>query len=207
MHVSRPHGSRPERGGRGELTESCADLTDATGNVLDLVDDAGKHTHTYAYGPTGLPRTTPTEAAPTQPFRYAGAYADPTGLYKMGHRYYDPALGRFTQPDPSGQETNPYLYADGDAVNNSGPTGLFSWPDVGSASGGAVAGLAAATAVAAACAGTVGIGCVAAGAVTGALWGGASAGLGAVVAGGDSDAAKNAVLGSVVGGLIGGAKV
>ncbi|MET9985905.1 RHS repeat-associated core domain-containing protein, partial [Streptomyces rochei] len=28
------------------------------------------------------------------PYRYAGAYADPTGLYKMGHRYYDPTLGR-----------------------------------------------------------------------------------------------------------------
>ncbi|MCZ9340189.1 RHS repeat protein, partial [Streptomyces sp. TRM76130] len=68
-------------------------LTDATGNVLGLVDDTGKRTHTYAYGPTGLPRTTPTEAVP-QPYRYAGAYADPTGLYKMGHRYYDPTLGR-----------------------------------------------------------------------------------------------------------------
>ncbi|MEJ1200443.1 RHS repeat-associated core domain-containing protein [Streptomyces sp. CCNWLW238] len=55
---------------------------------------------------TGLPRTTPAEAVP-QPYRYTGAYADPTGLYKMGHRYYDPTLGRFTQPDPSGQETNP----------------------------------------------------------------------------------------------------
>ncbi|WP_349636947.1 hypothetical protein [Streptomyces sp. 378] len=27
-------------------------LTDATGHVLGLVDDAGKRTHTYAYGPT-----------------------------------------------------------------------------------------------------------------------------------------------------------
>ncbi|WP_374211595.1 RHS repeat-associated core domain-containing protein [Streptomyces sp. G3] len=35
-----------------------------------------------------------------QPFRYEGAYADPTGLYKMGHRYYDPALGRFTLHGP-----------------------------------------------------------------------------------------------------------
>ncbi|MET8600786.1 hypothetical protein [Streptomyces althioticus] len=64
-------------------------LTDATGNVLGLANDTGKRTHTYAYGPTGTPRGTITEAAP-QPFRYAGAYADPTGLYKMGHRYYDP---------------------------------------------------------------------------------------------------------------------
>ncbi|MFE1029707.1 RHS repeat-associated core domain-containing protein [Streptomyces sp. NPDC058818] len=100
-------------------------LTDATGNVLGLADDTGKRTHTYAYGPTGLPRTTPAEAVP-QPYRYAGAYADPTGLYKMGHRYYDPTLGRFTQPDPSGQETNPYLYAAGDPINNTDPTGLAS---------------------------------------------------------------------------------
>ncbi|MGW1958556.1 DUF6531 domain-containing protein [Streptomyces sp. NPDC001920] len=42
-------------------------LTDATGNVLGLVDDAGKRTHTYAYGPTGLPRGTTTEAAPPAP--------------------------------------------------------------------------------------------------------------------------------------------
>ncbi|MFJ4283988.1 RHS repeat-associated core domain-containing protein [Streptomyces massasporeus] len=99
-------------------------LTDATGNVLGLADDTGKRTHTYAYGPTGLPRGTTTEAAP-QPHRYTGAYLDPTGLYKMGHRYYDPTLGRFTQPDPSGQEKNPYLYAAGDFINNSDPTGLF----------------------------------------------------------------------------------
>ncbi|GGU62666.1 type IV secretion protein Rhs [Streptomyces daghestanicus] len=107
-------------------------LTDATGNVVGLADATGKRTHTYAYGPTGLPRTTPTEAVP-QPYRYAGAYADPTGLYKMGHRYYDPSLGRFTQPDPSGKEANPYLYAGGDPINNSDPTGLFSFPDVSGA--------------------------------------------------------------------------
>jgi RHS repeat-associated protein len=104
-------------------------LTDATGNVLGLVDDAGKRTHTYAYGPTGLPRGTTTEAAP-QPFRYTGAYLDPTGLYKMGARYYDPQISRFTQPDPSGQETDPYLYAVGDPINNSDPTGLFSFSDI-----------------------------------------------------------------------------
>ncbi|MEU0657310.1 RHS repeat-associated core domain-containing protein [Streptomyces albogriseolus] len=108
-------------------------LTDATGNVLGLVDDTGKRTHTYAYGPTGMPRGTTTEAVP-QPYRYAGAYLDPTGLYKMGHRYYDPALGRFTQPDPSGQEANPYLYAAGDPINNSDPTGLWTgWDTVATA--------------------------------------------------------------------------
>ncbi|MEU5756832.1 RHS repeat-associated core domain-containing protein [Streptomyces sp. NPDC047829] len=81
-------------------------LTDATGNVLGLADDAGKRTHTYSYGPTGLPRGTTTEAVP-QPYRYAGAYADPTGLYKMGHRYYDPTLGRFTHPTPPARRRTP----------------------------------------------------------------------------------------------------
>ncbi|MEV7209449.1 RHS repeat-associated core domain-containing protein [Streptomyces sp. NPDC093554] len=42
-----------------------------------------------------------------QPFRCAGAYADPIGLYKLGHRYYDPTLGRFTQPDPSATKPTP----------------------------------------------------------------------------------------------------
>ncbi|MFF2189911.1 RHS repeat-associated core domain-containing protein [Streptomyces sp. NPDC058155] len=105
-------------------------LTDATGNVLGLVNDTGTRTHTYAYSPTGAPRTTPTETV-VQPYRYAGAYADPTGLYKMGARYYDPSLGRFTQPDPSGQEQNPYLYAGGDPINNTDPTGLWTaWDTV-----------------------------------------------------------------------------
>ncbi|MFF7360761.1 RHS repeat-associated core domain-containing protein, partial [Streptomyces sp. NPDC008125] len=58
-----------------------------------------------------------------------GAYTDPTGLYKMGARYYDPTLGRFTQPDPSGQETNPYLYAEGDPINRTDPSGLYSITD------------------------------------------------------------------------------
>ncbi|WP_430739067.1 RHS repeat-associated core domain-containing protein [Streptomyces aureocirculatus] len=35
-------------------------------------------------------------------------------------------MTRFTQPDPSGQEKNPYLYAEGDPVNRIDPSGLFS---------------------------------------------------------------------------------
>ncbi|MER7666743.1 RHS repeat-associated core domain-containing protein, partial [Streptomyces sp. NPDC096193] len=54
-------------------------------------------------------------------------YQDPTGLYHYAARYYDPNIGRFTQPDPSGQEKNPYLYAEGDPVNRIDPNGLWSW--------------------------------------------------------------------------------
>ncbi|WP_437060710.1 RHS repeat-associated core domain-containing protein [Streptomyces sp. enrichment culture] len=48
----------------------------------------------------------------------------------MGHRYYDPTIGRFTQPGPAGQETNLYLYANGDPVNNTDPSGLFSFSGI-----------------------------------------------------------------------------
>ncbi|MFE0207453.1 RHS repeat-associated core domain-containing protein [Streptomyces sp. NPDC058985] len=64
-----------------------------------------------------------TDGVRPQPYRYVGACADPTGLYKMGHRYYDPTLGRFTRPASSGQEENPYPYANGDPINNTYPNG------------------------------------------------------------------------------------
>ncbi|WP_318658131.1 MULTISPECIES: RHS repeat-associated core domain-containing protein [Streptomyces] len=81
----------------------------------------------------------PTTTSPTAR-RYSGAYLDPTGLYKMGARYYDPHIGRFTHPGPSGQETNPYLYAAGDRVNQTDPTYLASLLGaVGGAAVGAVA--------------------------------------------------------------------
>ncbi|MGW6287304.1 RHS repeat-associated core domain-containing protein [Streptomyces sp. NPDC055107] len=97
-------------------------LTDALGSVVALADDTGTKVNTYAYSPRGVQRTT-TETAP-QPYRFAGGYQDPTGLYHFAARYYDPNIGRFTTPDPSGQEQNPYLYAAGDPVNNIDPSGL-----------------------------------------------------------------------------------
>ncbi len=102
-------------------------LTDAQNSVTGLVDASGKRTATYSYGPYGETRA---NTGTQQPFRYTSAYLDASGLYKMGARYYDPHLGRFTQPDPSGQEANPYLYAAGDPVNRTDPTGLFGFPEV-----------------------------------------------------------------------------
>ncbi|MFF2858856.1 RHS repeat-associated core domain-containing protein [Streptomyces rubiginosohelvolus] len=69
------------------------------------------------------------------PYRFAGAYQDPTGLYHFAARYCDPNIGRFTTPDPSGQEKNPYLYAEGDPVNRIDPTGLLSLGGVADALG------------------------------------------------------------------------
>ncbi|WP_235967889.1 RHS repeat-associated core domain-containing protein [Streptomyces mesophilus] len=107
-------------------------LTDALGSVVALADEAGAKVNTYAYSPRGVTRSTTKEAVP-QPYRFAGGHQDPTGVYHFGARYYDPNIGRFTQPDPSGQEKNPYLYAEGDPVNRIDPTGLAFFDAVGKA--------------------------------------------------------------------------
>ncbi|MFD3973927.1 RHS repeat-associated core domain-containing protein [Streptomyces cyaneofuscatus] len=98
-------------------------LTDALGSVVALADESGTKVNTYAYSPRGVQRAGTTEQVP-QPYRFAGGYQDPTGLYHFAARYYDPNIGRFTTPDPSGQEQNPYLYAAGDPVNKIDPSGL-----------------------------------------------------------------------------------
>jgi RHS repeat-associated protein len=66
---------------------------------------------------------------PPNPWRWIGSYLDATGLYKMGARYYDPGLGRFTQVDPvAGGSCNDYDYACGDPINNSDLSGMKSEP-------------------------------------------------------------------------------
>ncbi|GAA1351631.1 hypothetical protein GCM10009612_08730 [Streptomyces beijiangensis] len=104
-------------------------LTDALGSVIGLTDEAGTKVNTYAYSPRGVSRAATSEQI-TQPYRFAGGQQDPTGIYHLGARYYDPNIGRFTQPDPSGQEANPYLYAEDDPVNRIDPSGLWGWGEV-----------------------------------------------------------------------------
>jgi RHS repeat-associated protein len=107
-------------------------LTDNLGSVVGLVDGSGAEQATYAYGPYGTQRHVGGNAAGStvnadaNPYRYIGGWLDfPTGLYKLGWRYYDPSTGRFTQPDPSGQEKHAYLYSAGDPINRADPTGLW----------------------------------------------------------------------------------
>jgi RHS repeat-associated protein len=101
-------------------------LTDAIGSVIGLADADGNKVDTYTYSPRGVRLLAQSSEPVAQPYRFAGNYQDPTGLYHLRARYYDANIGRFTQPDPSGQEQNPYLYAEGDPVNRIDPSGLIT---------------------------------------------------------------------------------
>jgi len=69
-----------------------------------------------------------------QPLLYAGYVYDrefhgpgeAAGWYWLSVRHYDPALGRFIQPDPSEQEgTRSYAYAGDDPLDATDPSGLL----------------------------------------------------------------------------------
>ena len=61
--------------------------------------------------------------------RYPGqVYDEITKLHYNHHRYYNPLLGRYMEPDPIGLEggDNPYIYANNDPVNLVDTSGLAS---------------------------------------------------------------------------------
>ncbi|MFD4880244.1 RHS repeat-associated core domain-containing protein [Streptomyces sp. NPDC058420] len=157
-----------------------------------LTNPTGTVENTWDYGPTGSPRPT-TSTTVAQPFGYTGAYLDTTGLYKMGARSYDRTTNRFTQPDPSGKETNPYLYATGDPINRVDPTGLFGWPEVGALVLGTAIGAAATLVTRSPLAGGIIGGCA-----VGALAEGFNGN-------GAADMGEACVAGAIAGGILGGA--
>ncbi len=73
-------------------------LTDAIGSVIGLADVDGNKvdTYTYTYSPRGVRVLAQSSEPVAQPYRFAGNYQDPTGLYHLQARYYDANVGRFT---------------------------------------------------------------------------------------------------------------
>jgi len=87
---------------------------DGLGSVEHVSDHTGALEWGYDYTAFGDTRsvTRLQAGAPDNPMRYTGQYADPTGLYHLRARQYDPALGRFTQTDPvAARLTDPYVAA------------------------------------------------------------------------------------------------
>ncbi|MFJ9461598.1 RHS repeat domain-containing protein [Kitasatospora sp. NPDC101447] len=86
--------------------------------------------------PFGNPRGTQPAAnqwAGTKGF-VGGSKDDTTGLTNLGARQFDPASGRFINPDPildqaDPQQWNGYAYGHNDPINRSDPSGLYD-PDI-----------------------------------------------------------------------------
>lgn len=98
---------------------------DANGNVMALTDrSTGKITADYEYSPFGEVLRETGSYALVNPFRFSSKYFDDeTGLFYYGHRYYNPALGRFIGRDSIEEKGGLHLYAF--AANN--PIGRWDY--------------------------------------------------------------------------------
>ena len=75
---------------------------DGLGSVANLTSASGATQWTWSYEPYGSIRTE-TKASGNQPtnfVKFTGEYLDPTGLYHLRARQYDPTVGRFLGLDP-----------------------------------------------------------------------------------------------------------
>ena len=96
---------------------------DGLGSVIALSTPTGTTEATQRFDAWGN-KTAGTGIVPQ--YGYTGREPDATGLIYYRARYYDPAIGRFTQRDPIGLQggINRYAYVGGNPVNFNDPSGL-----------------------------------------------------------------------------------
>ena len=135
-------------------------ITNLQGDVMSLERADGGSGASYAYDAWGNILAMSGTLAELNPLRYRGyVYDQETGFYYLNSRYYDPAVGRFINPDAAiGQVgnikgNNMFTYALNNPVMYSDLTG--NWPKLSTVLAG-VAAVAATVAVAAAVVATCG---------------------------------------------------
>ena len=109
---------------------------DGLGSVVNLTSSTGTTWWTYNYFPFGVQRTATknNNQALDNMLRFAGEYFDPTALYYLRAREYDPNAGRFLsvdphRPGPDQPYVSTYAYALNNPVSLTDPSGR----DVGGA--------------------------------------------------------------------------
>lgn len=104
---------------------------DALGSVRSLTDTTGAEQWRYSYEPYGAARDAVkvTAAAPGNPMRWSGEYAEAGDVTHLRARQYDIATGRFGVPDPANAVSagSTYTYANSNPLAYSDPLGL--WPN------------------------------------------------------------------------------
>ncbi len=75
-------------------------ITNLQGDVMRIVDASGTVMASYDYDPYGKVISAVGSLANINPLRYRGyVYDQETGFYYLNSRYYNPAVGRFINPD------------------------------------------------------------------------------------------------------------
>jgi len=113
---------------------------DALGTVVSASSDSGVELVSYAYDAFGALRSS--SGSFENDLAFTGRVHDTSGLLYYRARFYDPALGRFLNPDPIRFEggINFYAYAGNNPTTLTDPTGEVAAPIVfGAILGGAVA--------------------------------------------------------------------
>lgn len=117
---------------------------DRLGSILATSSTSGQATWSYRYDPFGTARiASPLDpAAPGSPYRFTGQVLDPSGLYHLRARQYDPTTGRFLSTDPVAAAIGDayvasYVYARNNPVRWTDPSGWCPWCIVGAIVGGA----------------------------------------------------------------------
>ena len=111
-------------------------LRNMFGDVEGIYNSAGTLVASYEYDAWGKIHNLSSlpEIGKLNPIRYRGYYYDDeTGLFMVGHRYYNPEWGRWLSPDDieyldphSINGLNLYAYCNNDPVNKYDPTGHFA---------------------------------------------------------------------------------
>lgn len=99
-----------------------APLHDFHGNIVALISPSGTLTASTRYSAFGETRS------PLSPYGFASKRLDPeSGLIYFGRRYYDPAIGRWTSPDPLAMTPpcNLYTFVTNCPLTHLDPFGLF----------------------------------------------------------------------------------
>jgi RHS repeat-associated protein len=101
-------------------------VTDVQGSTRLLTDPTGAVTSSCSYDAFGTLKST---GDVETRYLYTGQqFDDETGLYSLRARYYNPGVGRFTARDVYegnyGSELNRYVYAMGNPIMGSDPSGL-----------------------------------------------------------------------------------